>query len=240
MRITRVPPEENNGKDCNIDSLIEKSIVRIRSSSIKNRTPQTILEVNMKMRTMALMMAASFFGAGGCSGENVTTQKLETEPGKVLVAYYSWSGNTRFAAEQIQKLTGGTLFEIRPRKAYPSGYSACVDQAKKECREGVKPELDSKVENFAKYDVIFVGSPNWWSTMAPPVRSFLSDYDFSGKTVIPFVTHGGGGMANCERDMRKICSKATFAKGGAFSGSSIRNAEEALRKWVSEVVTLRK
>ena len=194
----------------------------------------------MKKRTMALMMAASFFGAGGCSAENTAAQKVETEPGKILIAYYSWSGNTRFAAEQIQKLTGGTLFEIKPAKAYPSDYSACVDQAKQECRDEFKPELATKVEDFSKYDVIFVGTPNWWSTMAPPVRSFLAGHDFSGKTVIPFVTHGGGGMAHCERDMRKVCPKAVFGRGGAFSGGSIRNAGDALGKWVGEVVSVRK
>ena len=194
----------------------------------------------MKKRTMALMMAASFFGAAGCSAENVKLQKTETEPGKVLVAYYSWGGNTRFAAEWIQKLTGGTLFEIKPVKAYPADYGACVEQAKRECRDEFEPELATKVDDFSKYDVIFVGTPNWWSTMAPPVRSFLSSYDFSGKTVIPFVTHGGGGMARCERDMRKVCPKAAFGKGGAFSGGSIRNAADALSKWVNEVVVIRK
>ncbi len=194
----------------------------------------------MKKRTMALMMAASFFGAAGCSAENVKLQKTETEPGKVLVAYYSWGGNTRFAAERIQKLTGGTLFEIKPVKAYPVDYGACVEQAKREGRDEFEPELATKVDDFSKYDVIFVGTPNWWSTMAPPVRSFLSSYDFSGKTVIPFVTHGGGGMARCERDMRKVCPKAAFGKGGAFSGGSIRNAADALSKWVNEVVVIRK
>ena len=194
----------------------------------------------MKKRTMAMMMAASFIGAAGCSAENTAVQKMETEPGKILIAYYSWSGNTRFAAEQIQKVTGGTLFEIKPAKAYPSDYSACVDQAKKECRDEFKPELATKVDDFSKYDIIFVGTPNWWSTMAPPVRSFLAGYDFSGKTVIPFVTHGGGGMAHCERDMRKVCPKAAFCRGGAFSGGSIRNAADALDKWVNEVVTIRK
>ena len=194
----------------------------------------------MKKSTMAMMMAASFFGAAGCSAENTVAQKVETEPGKVLIAYYSWSGNTRFAAEQIQKLTGGTLFEIKPAKAYPSDYSACVDQAKQECRDEFKPELATKVDDFSKYDVIFVGTPNWWSTMAPPVRSFLAGYDFSGKTVIPFVTHGGGGMAHCERDMRRVCPKAAFGKGGAFSGGGIRNAEDVLSQWVDEVVTIRK
>ena len=189
----------------------------------------------MKKRTMALMMAASFFGAAGCSAENVKLQKTETEPGKVLVAYYSWGGNTRFAAERIQKLTGGTLFEIKPVKAYPVDYGACVEQAKRECRDEFEPELATKVDDFSKYDVIFVGTPNWWSTMAPPVLTFLTSSDFRGKTVIPFVTHGGGGMARCEQDMRKACPQASFVRGGAFSGSGIRNAEAALAKWVNEV-----
>lgn len=194
----------------------------------------------MKKRTMAMMMAASFFGACGCSAEDAAAQKTETEPGKVLIAYYSWSGNTRFAAEQIQKLTGGTLFEIKPAKAYPSDYSACVDQAKQECRDEFKPELAAKVDDFSRYDVIFVGTPNWWSTMAPPVRSFLAGYDFSGKTLIPFVTHGGGGMAGCERDMRKACPNASFGRGGAFSGRNVRESGEAIAAWVNEVVSIRK
>ena len=193
----------------------------------------------MKKRTIAWMMAASFLGAGGCSAED-PAQKVSVEPGKVLIACYSWSGNTRFAAEEIQKLTGGTLFEIKPVEAYPSDYSACTDRAKKECREEFQPELAAKVEHFEQYDVIFVGTPNWWSTMAPPVRSFLAGYDFSGKTVIPFVTHGGGGMANCERDMRKVCPQAKFAPGGAFSGSGIRDAGTALERWVNRVITIKK
>ena len=189
---------------------------------------------------MAGRMAASFLGAAGCAGGEEAASPVVTGSEKVLIAYYSWSGNTRFAAETIQKLTGGTLFEIKPVKAYPTDYRACVELARKECREGSRPELAGKVEDFSRYEVVFVGTPNWWSTMAPPVRSFLASYDFSGKTVIPFVTHGGGGMARCERDMRKVCPKAAFGKGGAFSGGSIRNAADALRKWVDEVVTIRK
>ena len=194
----------------------------------------------MNGKTVVCMMAGALISLSGAFAAEQPAGRAEAKSGEILIAYYSWSGNTRFAAEQIQKATNGTLFEIRPRKAYPSDYSACVDQAKKECREAFKPELDSKVEDFAKYDVIFVGTPNWWSTMAPPVRSFLADYDFSGKTVIPFVTHGGGGMANCERDMRRACPKAAFGRGGAFSGSGIRNAGEKLAQWVNEVSDIKK
>lgn len=195
----------------------------------------------MKKRTMALAMAASIFGACGCSAENGTpAAKVTAEPAKVLIAYYSWSGNTRAAAEQIQKITGGILFEIKPVKAYPADYQACVDQAKKECRSGFKPELSAKVDDMQKYDVIFVGSPNWWGTMAPPVATFLTSYDLKGKTVIPFFTHGGGGVQNCERDVRKLCNGSNLPKVGVFSGGSVRRSGDAIANWVNEVVTVKK
>ena len=109
--------------------------------------------------------------------------KVSAEPSRVLIAYYSWGGNTKYAAAQIQRATGGTLFEIKPVKPYPSEYRECTVQARKEIQEGVRPELAAKVEDMGKYDVIFIGSPNWWSTIAPPVASFLASYDLYGKTV---------------------------------------------------------
>ncbi|WP_418392328.1 flavodoxin, partial [Victivallis lenta] len=190
---------------------------------------------------MACMMAGAVFSMFGCSAEDrASAAEVTAEPGRILIAYYSYSGNTRFAAEQIQKATGGELFEIKPVTPYPADYNTCVDQAKKEIAAGVKPELAEKVKEFGKYEVIFVGTPNWWSTMAPPVLAFLSSYEFSGKTVIPFVTHGGGGMARCETDMRKAVPKAKFGKGRAFSGGSIRHSGDAITNWANETVTVRK
>ena len=136
---------------------------------------------------MICTLAAALMTGAGCSGQE--QPKVSAEPSRVLIAYYSWGGNTKYAAAQIQKATGGTLFEIKPVKPYPSEYRECTVQARKEIQEGGRPELAAKVEDMGKYDVIFIGSPNWWSTIAPPVASFLASYDLSGKTVIPFVTH---------------------------------------------------
>ena len=195
----------------------------------------------MTGKAMACMMAGAVFSMFGCSAEDrASAAEVTAEPGRILIAYYSYSGNTRFAAEQIQKITGGTLFEIKPVKAYPADYQACVDQAKKECRSGFKPELSAKVDDMQKYDVIFVGSPNWWGTMAPPVATFLTSYDLKGKTVIPFFTHGGGGVQNCERDVRKLCNGSNLPKAGVFSGGSVRRSGDAIANWVNEVVTVRK
>ena len=194
----------------------------------------------MNGKTVVCMMAGALISLSGAFAAERPAGRAEAKSGEILIAYYSWSGNTRFAAEQIQKATGGTLFEIKPVKAYPKDYKACVEQARKECPAGFKPELASKVGDMAGYKVVFVGTPNWCGTMAPPVRSFLASSDFNGKTVIPFVTHGRGGMANCEKDMRKACPKAKFGKGGAFAGAGIRNAGAALKTWLDEVIAVRK
>ncbi len=193
----------------------------------------------MNRKVMVGVMASAMFSMFGCSAEDAAA-KVTAEPGKILVAYYSWGGNTRYAAQEVQKATGGTLFEIKPAKAYPTDYSACVDQAKVECRQGFKPELATKITDLAKYDVVFVGTPNWWGTMAPPVLTFLSENDFAGKTVVPFVTHGGGGVQRCESDMKKALPNAKFAKAGVFSGGSVRRAGDAIAKWVEGAVTVRK
>ncbi|MCL2484523.1 MAG: flavodoxin [Endomicrobia bacterium] len=152
---------------------------------------------------------------------------------KILIAYYSHSGNTAKIAKQIQKYTGGDLFEIKTIDAYPAKYNDLTSQAKKEISEGFKPTLASKVINFEKYDIIFVGSPNWWSTIAPPVASFLSEYDFSGKTIIPFCTHGGGGIARCFDDMKKLQPNANFLEGKGFYGSDA--SENEISKWLKNL-----
>lgn len=166
--------------------------------------------------------------------------KPEGQPSRILIAYYSWGGNTKFAAEQIQKATGGTLFEIKSAKEYPKEYRACTIEAKKDIQAGLKPELTTKIDNIGQYDTIFIGSPNWWSTIAPPVASFASNYDFSGKTIIPFVTHGGGGLARCEQDLSKLCPKSTFLESGVFSGNGIQSYKKAIEEWVEKTISIKK
>ena len=160
---------------------------------------------------MICTLAAALMTGAGCLGQE--QPKVSAEPSRVLIAYYSWGGNTKYAAAQIQRATGGTLFEIKPVKPYPSEYRECTVQARKEIQEGVRPELAAKVEDMGKYDVIFIGSPNWWSTIAPPVASFLASYDLSGKTVIPFATSGGSGIEKAERSLKSHCPQANWKKG---------------------------
>ncbi len=186
------------------------------------------------MKKTIMACSAAVMAAFSCPA----AEPVAITPEKTLVVYYSWGGNTRAAAEQIHKLTGGTLLEIKPVTPYPTAYQACVDQAKKEIAEEFRPEISTKVEDIAKYDVIFVGSPNWWGTMAPPVATFLTRTDLAGKTVIPFFTHGGGGMQRCEADVKKLCGKSNVLKGATFSGIRVRKSAEEVEKFVRNRVVL--
>ena len=158
----------------------------------------------------------------------------KANPQKILIVYYSWSGNTETVAKEIQKQTKGDIFKIEPVKPYPTEYKSCTEQAKKEIKDDYKPAIKGKVENINSYDIIYIGTPNWWSTLAPPVKTFLTSYDLSGKTIMPFVTHGSGGEARCISDMKKIVPKANFKKGLAMNGSKVNKCQPEVEKWVKE------
>ena len=192
----------------------------------------------MKKRKFIGLCASSFLTLAAGYGQEQTPSKTKVAPSKILIAYYSWGGNTRFAAEKIQEETGGTLFEIKPVEAYPSEYQACTQKAKKDIQAGFKPELLTKFDNIAQYDLVFIGTPNWWSTIAPPVATFASTYDLTGKKVIPFVTHGGGGLARCADDLRKLCPNSTFLKSGVFPGNGIRGYKSAISDWVESIISI--
>jgi flavodoxin len=159
---------------------------------------------------------------------------------KVLVAYYSHSGTTKRIAGQIRDAVGGDIFEIQTVKSYPDNYDKFLQEAKKEINDGFKPALKTKIGNISDYDVIFIGSPNWWGTIPPAVNSFLSSYDFSGKTIIPFNTNGGGGAQNCFEDVKKILSKSTVAEGKAFSARNDGLRTEEISEWLSKINPARK
>lgn len=123
----------------------------------------------------------------------------------ILIAYYSWSGNTRRVAQKIHEITRGTIFEILPLELYPDNYAEVLSRAKVEIRKQFKPKLKSSIDNIDKYGKVFIGSPNWWNTIAPPVASFLTKYVFTGKIIVPFCTHGGGGQGSMVQTIRNLC-----------------------------------
>ena len=181
----------------------------------------------------------------GCSKEaeasgTADTNKVAVSAGKMAVVYFSWSpdGNTRFAATTIAKKAGAALFEIKAETPYNSDFNKCCDEAKPECY-GKKLRSIKPIEglDLAKYDVVFVGTPDWWGTMAPPVRTWVTQNKdaLKGKTVCVFQTHGGGGMERVGKEFAEIFGDtAKVLPPKAFSGSSIKSSVAALEAFASE------
>ena len=154
---------------------------------------------------------------------------------KILVAYFSHSGNTRVLANSIHKITGGDMFEIQAVQPYPDDYDACVQQAKQELNSGHKPALKTRIENSTLYDVVFIGYPIWWGTIPAPVRTLLSEYDFSGKTIAPFCTHEGTGLGRSVTDIAKLCTKSTLLDAVAIRGGEVKTAQNRVAEWLQKI-----
>ena len=175
--------------------------------------------------------------AAAASGTD-TSGKTAVSTGKVAVVYFSWSGNTRFAAETIAKKTGADLYEIKAETPYSDDFQKCCDEAKPECYgKTLRPIKPIEGLELAKYDLVFVGSPNWWGTMAPPVRTWVakSKDALRGKTVCLFQTHGGGGMQRVGKEFAEVVDDAAkILPPKAFPGASVKSATKALEAFVTD------
>ncbi|WPC39770.1 flavodoxin [Clostridium sp. JS66] len=136
-----------------------------------------------------------------------------------LIVYYSLFQNTKNLALEIAKQTGGTIRELIPDKNYSFDYNTAAKEVRNEISRGFCPRLISGNESIDEYKTIFIGTPNWFKTLAPPVMSFLKHHDFTEKTVIPFCTHGGGGFCQIENDIARECSKSIILPGIAVNGT---------------------
>ena len=167
------------------------------------------------------------------SSENKGEKKM-----KCAVVYFSWSGNTRFAAETIATKTSADLYEIKAETPYSGDFQKCCDEAKPECYgKTLRPIKTIEGLDLAKYDLVFVGSPNWWGTMAPPVRTWATQSKdaLKGKKVCLFQTHGGGGMQRVGKEFAEtVGDAATVLSPKAFSGSSIKSSVKALEDFADE------
>jgi flavodoxin len=138
----------------------------------------------------------------------------------VLVAYLSRSGNTRVVAGLIRRATRADVFEIRSAVPYPDEYLATVEQARQERDCGIEPALEVKAPDLGRYDTVYLGFPIWGETAPPLIRSFLSAHDLAGKTLIPFITHGGYGVGSSERVI------AQHAPGARLRRSFVMQADQ--------------
>lgn len=173
---------------------------------------------------------------------------MELSNKKVLVAFFSHTGenffggeiidiskgNTHVAAEMIADVCGADLFEIKSKKEYSRIYKECVEEAKEDMVTDARPEL-AEDKDITDYDVIFLGYPSWCGTMPKPVWTFLDAHDFSGKVVCPFCTNEGSKMGNSEKDLAKILPDAILKKGLPIHGSTVGEAGDEIKKWIEEI-----
>lgn len=167
---------------------------------------------------------------------------------KNLIVYYSRAdenyvggvlkqleiGNTEVAAGIINELIDADMFKIQQHREYPKSYNECIAVAQEDQRKGARPALKAFPESIEQYDTIYLGYPNYWSTMPMAVFTFLEHFDFTSKTIKPFCTHEGSGMGVSERDIKNICKGAVVKKGLAIRGSGVKNAKKDIERWIKE------
>jgi flavodoxin len=154
---------------------------------------------------------------------------------KALIVYYSRSGNTRETANQMHQAVGGDIVEIQTVNPYPADYRETTIKAKQELESGYKPPLKTKIANIASYDIVFLGSPNWWGTIATPVMAFLAENDLSGKTIAPFMTHGGSALGRGPADIAKFCPQSTILDGLAVLGKDAKTSQGVVLAWLNKL-----
>ena len=141
------------------------------------------------------------------------------------------TGNTAQCAAFIQKAVGGDLFQVETVKPYAASYMTCIEQAKAELREQARPALKKMLGSLADYDNVFVCGPCWWGTFPCAMFTQLEALDWTGKKVLPLMTHEGSGLGVCERDLQKICKGAAFGKGLAVHGAEAAQSESVVAAW---------
>lgn len=157
-----------------------------------------------------------------------TTASIQVFNGEV-------TGNTGVMAHMIAEASGGELFSIRTTEPYPDNYEDTIDAGEAEKNSNARPELSTHIESLDSYDTVFVGFPNWWYGMPMVMYSFFDEYDFSGKTVIPFCTSGGSAFSDAIEEIKSLEPGATVLDGLHIGGSSVSDAESQVNEWVAEL-----
>lgn len=167
------------------------------------------------------------------SATRTSAQEQATGSGRTLVAYYSRTGNTAVIARQIRRARDAALFEIKTATPYPEDYEETVEQARRETRSGYMPPLGHFVADVAQYETIYLGLPIWGMTAPPVIRSFLKAHDLSGKTVVPFITHGGYGLGNSMDVLRAHMPGSDLRPAFSMEADQERRTLEQVSGWLT-------
>lgn len=185
----------------------------------------------MKILLSILSTILMIFALSGCTS---SPTRAANPPEKALVVYFSWGGNTRAVAKNIKEITGADIFEILPAQPYTTNRDSIEVQAKREVSTGYQPPLKALPENLDQYDVIYVGSSCWFATITPPIATFMATADLSGKTIVPFMTHGGSKMGDAIEDMKKLAPGATINNGLPIHERNAKNSTEEIKSWLTK------
>ncbi len=162
--------------------------------------------------------------------ENVKPEK----EGKVLIAYFSWSGNTRDIAHNIDSRIDADIVELTPVKPYSTDYNTVLMEAQEDQHKNARPELNEHIDNMEQYDIILLGYPNWWASIPMPIATFLESYDFSGKTIIPFCSHGGGRFGQSLTAIAKLAPDSDIGEGLSVHYSGGSTLDDDISEWIKE------
>lgn len=229
------------------------------SSSAPAPQPESISEPTSSEPTSSEPAADDITNDPASTEDNTSSTEQaspeENEGSNILIAYFSVMetdgvdtvagashvaingevlGNNQYIAQLIQQETGGDLFAIETVQEYPRTHAPLLEFAYNELVENARPELASKIENLDSYDVIFLGFPNWNADLPMPLYTFLEEYDFSGKTIIPFTTHGGSGFSRTVQTISELQPNADVLSDGlSISRNSVSGAAGDVANWVS-------
>ena len=159
----------------------------------------------------------------------------DTSKPKILIAYFSWAGHTKQIADEIHKQVGGDMFEITPKTPYTKDIDKLSGIALNEQEKNARPALSTHVKNMEQYDIVFVGYPCWWSNMPMPVFTFLEEYSFAGKTLIPFTSYGESVFGDSIDSIKKIAPNATIKKGLAIQEHKMNDLPTKVSTWLKEL-----
>lgn len=192
------------------------------------------MKVKIKSVITALILLATLIPVASCSAKT-STDTSEQEKTGILVAYFSAQGHTKAVAEKIANITGGDLYEIMPVDIYTEedldGWNESARGTRESKDRSTRPEIANCVDNFERYDTVYLGFPIWWFTAPTIVNTFLESYDTDGKTIIPFATSGGSGYGETEKDLRVSAPKAVFKPGKVLNGMD----ETQINQWIKSL-----
>ena len=195
------------------------------------------------MKKIVLAMAALMtISLSACSQSN--KQMENKEMGKSIVIFFSHAGdnyavgnievgNTKIVADYITELTGAAQYEIVTHKYDGMAYTPLINLAKEEANKGELPPYEGEAPDLTEYDTVFIGGPVWWGTYPQVMFTLFRDINLDGKTVIPFTTHEGSGLASCVSDVKKAFPKANVTKGFSIYGHEVRSGKPKVEKWIN-------